>query len=78
MPARRTRPLPAYVSCGRILAAMSSKAALKAVKTALDSKDFEQAADKAKDLVEREPDNYNAYAITLSFPFFFFCRIRYC
>jgi superkiller protein 3 len=40
---------------------MSTKAALKAVKTALDSKDFEQAANKAKQLIDREPANYHAY-----------------
>lgn len=39
---------------------MSNKAALKAVRTALDSKDFEQAAEKAKDLVQQEPQNYHA------------------
>lgn len=40
---------------------MSSKSALKAVRTALDSKDFELAADKAKQLVQQEPQNYHAY-----------------
>jgi superkiller protein 3 len=40
---------------------MSSKAALKAVRTALDSKDFQDAADKANDLVKRDPKNYHAY-----------------
>ncbi|KAF7590726.1 Superkiller protein 3 [Aspergillus hancockii] len=39
---------------------MSSKAALKAVRTALDSKDFELAAEKAKALVQKEPQNYHA------------------
>ncbi|QMW37674.1 hypothetical protein G4B11_000910 [Aspergillus flavus] len=39
---------------------MSSKAALKAVRTALDSKDFELAAEKAKALVQQEPQNYHA------------------
>ncbi|PKY08061.1 TPR-like protein [Aspergillus campestris IBT 28561] len=39
---------------------MSSKSALKAVRTALDSKDFELAADKAKQLVQQEPQNYHA------------------
>ncbi|KAE8154008.1 hypothetical protein BDV25DRAFT_136377 [Aspergillus avenaceus] len=39
---------------------MSSKAALKAVRTALDSKDFELAAEKAKALVKQEPQNYHA------------------
>ncbi|PLB52740.1 putative translation repressor/antiviral protein Ski3 [Aspergillus steynii IBT 23096] len=39
---------------------MSNKAALKAVRTALDSKDFQQAAEKAKDLVQQEPQNYHA------------------
>lgn len=40
---------------------MSSKAALKAVRTALDSKDFELAATKAQELVQQEPQNYHAY-----------------
>lgn len=39
---------------------MSSKAALKAVRTALDSKDFETAAGQAKTLVQHEPQNYHA------------------
>ncbi|KAJ5594172.1 uncharacterized protein N7459_000380 [Penicillium hispanicum] len=39
---------------------MSSKAALKAVRTAIDSKDFEAAADKAKTLVNQDPENYHA------------------
>ncbi|KAE8386401.1 hypothetical protein BDV23DRAFT_142251 [Aspergillus alliaceus] len=39
---------------------MSSKAALKSVRTALDSKDFELAAEKAKALVQQEPKNYHA------------------
>ena len=38
-----------------------SKSALKAVRTALDSKDFEDAAQKAKDIVEQDPQNYHAY-----------------
>lgn len=38
-----------------------SKSALKAVRTALDSKDFEDAAQKAKDIVKQEPQNYHAY-----------------
>lgn len=41
---------------------MSSKSALKAVRTALDSKDFEAAEEKAKALVKQEPKNYHAYA----------------
>lgn len=45
---------------------MSSKSALKAVRTALDSKDFESAAEKATALVQQEPQNYHAYAL-------FFC-----
>lgn len=40
---------------------MSGKAALKAVKTALDSKDFEVASNKAKYLIDRDPANYHAY-----------------
>lgn len=38
-----------------------SKSALKAVRTALDSKDFEDAAQKAKDIVKQDPQNYHAY-----------------
>lgn len=45
---------------------MSSKSALKAVRTALDSKDFELAADKAKQLVQQEPQNYHACVIISS------------
>lgn len=41
---------------------MSSKSALKAVRAALDSRDFEDAAAKAKDIVKQEPQNYHAYA----------------
>lgn len=33
---------------------------MKAVRTAIDSKDFELAAEKAKDLVKQEPQNYHA------------------
>jgi superkiller protein 3 len=40
---------------------MSSKAALKAVRAALESKDFQAAAEKAKELVKNEPQNYHAY-----------------
>ena len=40
---------------------MSSKAALKAVRTALDSKEFEDAAEKAQALVQKEPQNYHAW-----------------
>ncbi|KAL2835064.1 hypothetical protein BDW59DRAFT_168364 [Aspergillus cavernicola] len=40
---------------------MSSKSALKEVRTALDSKNFELAADKAKTLVKEQPQNYHAY-----------------
>ncbi|EED12393.1 translation repressor/antiviral protein Ski3, putative [Talaromyces stipitatus ATCC 10500] len=40
---------------------MSAKAALKAVKSALDSKDFELAASKAKDLVDQDSTNYHAH-----------------
>ncbi|KAI9376278.1 hypothetical protein BJX61DRAFT_417409 [Aspergillus egyptiacus] len=40
---------------------MSSKSALKEVRTALDSKDFELAADKAKALVKQQPQNYHAH-----------------
>lgn len=38
-----------------------SKSALKAVRTALDSKDFEDAAQKANDIVKQDPQNYHAY-----------------
>ncbi|KAE8350727.1 hypothetical protein BDV28DRAFT_150674 [Aspergillus coremiiformis] len=39
---------------------MASKAALKAVRTALDSQDFKLAAEKAKALVQQEPQHYHA------------------
>ncbi|KAJ5816464.1 Tetratricopeptide-like helical [Penicillium robsamsonii] len=39
---------------------MSSKAALKAVRAALESKDYQAAAEKAKELVKNEPKNYHA------------------
>jgi len=39
---------------------MSSKSALKEVRTALDSKNFELAAEKAKDQVKEQPQNYHA------------------
>ncbi|KAJ5161112.1 hypothetical protein N7492_006504 [Penicillium capsulatum] len=39
---------------------MSSKAALKAIRTALDAKEYADAADKAKTLIQREPQNYHA------------------
>ncbi|KXG46022.1 Tetratricopeptide-like helical [Penicillium griseofulvum] len=39
---------------------MSSKAALKAVRAALESKDFQAAVEKAKELVKKEPQNYHA------------------
>lgn len=39
---------------------MVSKSVLKAVRTALDSKDFEDAAEKAKGIVKQEPQNYHA------------------
>lgn len=42
---------------------MSNKSALKAVRTALDSKDFEDAAEKANDLVKQEPQIYHAYVV---------------
>jgi superkiller protein 3 len=42
---------------------MSSKAALKEVRTALDSKNFELAADKAKALVKEQPQNYHAWVL---------------
>lgn len=38
---------------------MSSKAALKAIRTALDGKDYEDAADKSKALVQQDPSNYH-------------------
>jgi superkiller protein 3 len=40
---------------------MSSKAALKAVRSALDAKDFQDAAEKANELVKRDPKNYHGY-----------------
>ncbi|KAJ5970729.1 Tetratricopeptide-like helical [Penicillium vulpinum] len=39
---------------------MSSKAALKAVRAALESKNYQAAAEKAKELVRNEPNNYHA------------------
>ncbi|GCB25283.1 superkiller protein 3 [Aspergillus awamori] len=39
---------------------MSSKSALKAVRTALDAKDFELAAEKAKAIVQQDPQIYHA------------------
>ncbi|KAJ5192545.1 hypothetical protein N7449_008687 [Penicillium cf. viridicatum] len=39
---------------------MSSKAALKAVRAALESQDYQAAAAKAKELVKNEPNNYHA------------------
>lgn len=42
---------------------MSAKAALKAVRSALDSKDFELAATKAKEIVDQDPTNYHAYVL---------------
>lgn len=51
---------------------MSNKSALKAVRTALDSKDFEDAAEKAKDIVKQEPQNYHAYVTLRSTLFLFF------
>ncbi|RHZ51919.1 SKI complex subunit tetratricopeptide repeat protein SKI3 [Aspergillus thermomutatus] len=39
---------------------MSTKSALKAVRIALDSRDFEDAAEKAKAVVKQEPQNYHA------------------
>ncbi|KAJ5623263.1 hypothetical protein N7490_011868 [Penicillium lividum] len=39
---------------------MSTKSALKAIRTAIDAKQFETAADKARDLLKEDPENYNA------------------
>jgi superkiller protein 3 len=39
---------------------MSSKSALKEVRAALDAKNFELAADKAKAIVKEQPQNYHA------------------
>lgn len=44
---------------------MSSKAALKAVRTALDSKDYDTAVTKARDLVQQDPQNYHGYILFL-------------
>jgi superkiller protein 3 len=44
---------------------MAGKAALKAVRTALDSKDFELAATKATALIDLNPENYHAYVIII-------------
>lgn len=43
---------------------MSTKSALKAVRIALDSRDFEDAAEKAKAVVKQDPQNYHAYVTT--------------
>jgi hypothetical protein len=43
---------------------MSTKSALKAVRIALDSRDFEDAAEKAKAVVKQDPQNYHAYVMT--------------
>lgn len=43
---------------------MSTKSALKAARIALDSRDFEDAAEKAKVVVKQEPQNYHAYVKT--------------
>jgi superkiller protein 3 len=43
---------------------MSTKSALKAVRIALDSRNFEDAAEKAKTVVKQEPQNYHAYVTT--------------
>jgi len=42
---------------------MSSKAALKAVRTALDAKDYDTAVTKARDLVQQDPQNYHGYVL---------------
>ncbi|PGH11688.1 hypothetical protein AJ79_04711 [Helicocarpus griseus UAMH5409] len=39
---------------------MSAKAALKGIRTCLDSGDFEQAAGKARELCDQDPQNYHA------------------
>jgi superkiller protein 3 len=39
---------------------MSSKAALKAVRAASESKDYQGAADQAKALIKQDPQNYHA------------------
>jgi tetratricopeptide (TPR) repeat protein len=39
---------------------MSTKSALKSVRIALDSRDFEDAAEKARAVVKHEPQNYHA------------------
>ncbi|CAG7918435.1 unnamed protein product [Penicillium olsonii] len=39
---------------------MSSKAALKAVRAALESKDYQDAAEKARTLAKQDPQNYHA------------------
>ncbi|KAK2759815.1 Superkiller protein 3 [Arachnomyces sp. PD_36] len=40
---------------------MSGKAALKAVRAALDTEDFQSAVSKAQALVEQDPSNYHGY-----------------
>lgn len=41
---------------------MSSKAALKEVRKALDAKEYATAFQKAQDLVSQDPSNYQGYA----------------
>lgn len=45
---------------------MSSKAALKAVRSALDAKQFGAAAEQAQSLVAQDPQNYHAYVEELN------------
>lgn len=40
---------------------MSAKGALKSIRSCLDSGDFEQAAGKARELCDNDPQNYHAY-----------------
>lgn len=40
---------------------MSMNAALKAVRNAIDAKNFDVAADKAKAILANDADNYHAY-----------------
>lgn len=40
---------------------MSTKGALKAVRAAIDAKQWDVAAEKARDLLKDDAKNYNAY-----------------
>jgi hypothetical protein len=45
------------------LITMSSKAALKAVRSAIDAKDYATAVEKARSLLQQDPKNYHGYVM---------------